>query len=153
VRWGLRDLPNTIIWNGKFGAIGGAVPSALGAAVTRPNSRVIAIAGDGGVGYHLIELETAARYELPIVLLVGNDGLWATEWHLQVDRYGPDRTFETSLTQARYDQTAEGLGGRGYFITDAAELRPALKEAFDAAVASCLNVRIAPLRSPAVLRH
>lgn len=153
VRWGLRDLPNTVIWNGKFGAIGGAVPIALGAAVTRPNSRVIAIAGDGGVGYHLMELETAARYGLPIVLLIGNDGLWATEWHLQVDRYGPDRAFETNLTQARYDRTAEGLGGRGRFISQSDDLQPALVEAFDAAVATCLNVLIAPLRSPAVLRH
>jgi acetolactate synthase-1/2/3 large subunit len=153
VRWGLRDLPNTMIWNGKFGAIGGAVPTALGAAVTRPNSRVIAIAGDGGVGYHLLEMETAARYDLPMVLLIGNDGLWATEWHLQVERYGPERTFETNLTEARYDRTAEGLGGRGRFITAATELQPALLEALDADVATCLNVRIAPLRSPAVLRH
>lgn len=153
VRWGLRDLPNTLIWNGKFGAIGGAVPIALGAAVTRPSCRVLAIAGDGGVGYHMLELETAARYELPIVLLVGNDGLWATEWHLQVDRYGPERAFETNLTEARYDRTAEGLGGRGQFVSEPAELLPALVEAFDADAATCLNVRIAPLRSPAVLRH
>jgi acetolactate synthase-1/2/3 large subunit len=151
VRWGVRDLPNTVIWNGKLGAIGGGIPTALGVAATRPGARVLCVLGDGSAGYHLSEFETAVRYELPIVALIGNDARWAAEWHLQVDRYGPERAFETTLTEARYERAVEGFGGAGNFITDATQLQPLLAQALDGAWPSCLNVRIASLRSPAIV--
>jgi acetolactate synthase I/II/III large subunit len=153
MRLGLRDVSNALIWNGKFGAIGGSIPLAIGAATTQPGRRVIAILGDGSAGYHLSEFETAARYGLRFTAIVGNDARWAAEWHMQAARYGPDRTFDTDLTPARYDQAANGYGGGGALVTSRAELGPALDAALASPVATCLNVHVAPLRSPAEVRH
>jgi acetolactate synthase-1/2/3 large subunit len=151
VRWGLRDVPNTLLWNGKLGAIGGSIPMALGSAASGVQGRVIVILGDGSAGYHLSEYETAARYGLPFVAVVGTDGRWSAEWHQQVTRFGPERTFETDLLAARYDLAAAGYGGVGAHVTDADELRRALNEFLDAGRPACINVRVLSLPSPAVV--
>lgn len=153
VRLGLRGLPNPVLWNSKFGAIGGAIPMAVGAAVALEGTgrRAIAIMGDGGAGYHLSEFETLARYGLAIVAIIGNDARWAAEWHLQVRRYGRERTFETELLQARYDLVAAGFESYGERVTSDEELEGALQEAFGRRGASCINVHIAPLPSPAAM--
>jgi acetolactate synthase-1/2/3 large subunit len=151
IRLGLRDLPNPVLWNGKIGAIGGGIPMALGAAVAKPSQRVIAIMGDGAAGYHLSEFETLARYGLRIVAVIGNDARWAAEWHLQVARYGPERAFETELLPARYDLVASGFDAYGETVAAARELPGALREALGRTGASCINVRVAALPSPAAL--
>jgi acetolactate synthase-1/2/3 large subunit len=148
LRLGLRDLPNRVIWNGKLGGIGGAVPMALGVAAASPGGRVVAFAGDGAFGYHASELETAARYGLPLVMIVGNDARWGAEWHLQVSRYG--RVYETTLLEAGYEQVAHGLGALGARVTESAGLGPAIAAALDAGRPGCINVAIASVRSPAV---
>ncbi|MEZ4520178.1 MAG: thiamine pyrophosphate-binding protein [Thermomicrobiales bacterium] len=153
VRLGLRDLANPVLWNGKIGAIGGGVPMAVGAAVAAAGTgrRVISIMGDGAAGYHLSEFETMDRYSLPVTAIIGNDARWAAEWHLQIARYGEDRTFETELTPARYDQVAAGFEAFGDYITEAGDLPGALQEALDRTKASCINVAIAALPSPAAM--
>jgi acetolactate synthase-1/2/3 large subunit len=150
VRLGLSDLPNRTLWNSKLGAIGGAIPMALGISASGHPGRTIAIVGDGGFGYHASELETAARYGFPIVLVVGNDARWAAEWHLQVSRYGRDRTFGTELTAARYDRAAIGFGAEAVSVTELSELRDALASAFSSRGPVCLNVQILSVRSPAI---
>ena len=151
VRLGLRDVPNPVLWNGKIGAIGGAIPMSVGAAVAAPNRRIISIMGDGGSGYHLSEFETMDRYNLPVAAIIGNDARWAAEWHLQIARYGADRIYETELTNARYDQVATGFGAAGELITDSDDLAGALHEALGRSAATCVNVEVAALPSPAAM--
>ena len=151
VRLGLRDVPNPVLWNGKIGAIGGAIPMSVGAAVAAPNRRVISIMGDGGSGYHLSEFETMDRYNLPVTTVIGNDARWAAEWHLQIARYGVDRIFETELTNARYDQVAMGFNAAGEHITETDDLPEALHEALGRRAATCVNVEVAALPSPAAM--
>lgn len=153
VRLGLRDLPNPLLWNGKLGAIGGGTPMAIGAALAGRPGRVFVVMGDGSAGYHLSEYETAARYGIPIIGIVGNDARWAAEWHIQADRYGPDRTFETTLLPARYDAAARAFGAAGLRIDDRRQLLRALSEARASDDPLCLNVVIQSLRSPAEVRH
>jgi acetolactate synthase-1/2/3 large subunit len=150
IRLGLRDLPNRILWNSKLGGIGGSIPMALGIAATGHTGRTVVFLGDGGAGYHFSEFETAVRYVIPFVAIVGNDARWAAEWHLQASRYGVERTFETNLLPARYDQVASGLGAAGFHITDAGSLRGALSASLSANRPTCLNVQILSVRSPAV---
>lgn len=150
IRLGLRDLPNRMLWNSKLGGIGGSIPMAIGIAATGHPGRTLAFLGDGAAGYHASEFETAARYEFPFVAIVGNDARWAAEWHLQASRYGGERTFETNLLPARYDQVASGLGAVGFHVTDVASLRDALSASLSANRPACLNVQILPARSPAV---
>jgi acetolactate synthase-1/2/3 large subunit len=153
IRLGLRDIPNRVLWNGKLGAIGGSIPMALGAAATMTAGRVIAILGDGSAGYHLSEFETAARLGLRFVAIVGSDARWAAEWHMQVERYGEERALATDLSYARYDIAAQGYGGDGTLVSDAESLRSALSTALTSERATCINVRVQPVRSPAVVRH
>lgn len=149
MRLGLRDAPCPVLWNGKLGAIGGAIPMAIGARAAGHTGRLIVALGDGSAGYHLSEFETAARYGLAFTAIVGNDARWAAEWHQQVTRYGADRTFETSLLPARYDQAAVGFGGAGVHVTDAVALSYSLAASLPAAQATLLNVPVLPIPSPA----
>jgi acetolactate synthase-1/2/3 large subunit len=156
LRLGLRDVPNRMLWNGKLGAIGGALPQGLGVAASEAPGRVIIFQGDGGAGYHLSEFETVAREKLDVTVIVGNDARWSAEWHQQVSRYGPDRTFDTALLPARYDQAAGGFAsaGEGVFsadVTDVETFRDALEQALAAGRPACLNVHVRSLASPAVV--
>src|SRR5262249_55675555 len=69
IRLGLRDVPNRVLWNSRFGGIGGSIPMALGAAAAGHPGRILALLGDGAAGYHVSEFETAARYGLPFVAI------------------------------------------------------------------------------------
>ncbi len=150
IRLGLGDLPNRMLWNSKLGGIGGGIPMALGIAATGHPGRTVVFLGDGTAGYHASEFETAVRYATPFVAIVGNDARWGAEWHMQASRYGVERTFETSLLPARYEQVASGLGAVGFYITDAESLRAALSASLSANRPACLNVQILSVRSPAV---
>ncbi len=149
MRLGFRDVNNRWLWNSKFGIIGNSIPMALGVSAFGHSGRTIAIMGDGGAGYHLMEFETAARYGFPFIAVIGNDARWGAEWHLQESRYGPERTFDTTLLPARYEQCAIGLGGMGFKATDAAGFREALREAVASGKPACINAAIRSVRSPA----
>ncbi len=151
MRLGLRDAPCRVFWSGRLGAIGGAIPMAIGVRASGHQGRLFVAAGDGGAGYHLTEIETAARYGFAMSVIVGNDGLWAAEWHQQVSKYGADRTFDTALLPARYDLVATGYGGSGWLVTDEEALITALDESLAADGPSLLNIRVAPLASPAAI--
>lgn len=153
IRYGLRDLPNRLLWNGKLGAIGGSIPMAIGASVMAGTGQVFAVLGDGSAGYHLSEFETAARERLSFTAIIGNDARWAAEWHMQVERYGPDRASSTTLTPARYDLAARGYGGAGVMVDDPNALSDALDAALASPKATCVNAIVAPERSPAVVAH
>ncbi len=150
IRMGLRDIPNRVLWNSRFGGIGGSIPMALGVSATGHPGRTIALLGDGAAGYHFSEFETAARYGFPFVAIIGNDARWAAEWFQQVNCYGLDRTFETALSPARYDHAAVGFGATGTHVTDTAALGHALAASLSAKGPVCLNVRVLSLCSPAV---
>lgn len=153
IRYGLRDLPNRLLWNGKLGAIGGSIPMAIGASVMIRSGRVYTILGDGSAGYHLSEFETAARENLSFTAIIGNDARWAAEWYMQIERYGPDRTFSTDLSPARYDIAAQGYGGNGALVDNPDTLSEALEAALSEPIATCVNAIVAPERSPAIVMH
>jgi len=150
IRFGLRDIPNRVLWNSKLGGIGGSIPLAVGIAAAGHRGRTIVFVGDGAAGYHLSEFETAARHGLPFVAIVGNDGRWAAEWHMQVGRYGAARALATDLSPARYDVVARGLGATGDDIHDLASLRAARAARLAEGRPACLNVHVPSLPSPAV---
>jgi acetolactate synthase-1/2/3 large subunit len=107
---GVEAAPRLI--NGVAGAIGAAIPMALAARLRHPDRPVIAVLGDGTFGFHAFELDTAARYGLPVVTIVGNDARWNAEHQLQLQHYGADRTVGCALRPSRYDQMAAALGAR-----------------------------------------
>jgi acetolactate synthase I/II/III large subunit len=92
---------------------------------------VVLITGDGALGYHVMELETAARARVPLRVLVSNDGAWGTEKHGQLKNIG--RHINTQLSVARYELVAEGLGCAG--------LRAAAADELDAAIGAMMSAR------------
>jgi acetolactate synthase-1/2/3 large subunit len=148
MRQGLHDVRNRWLWNSKFGIIGNSIPMAFGVMAAGHRGRTIALMGDGGCAYHIAEFEAAARYGLPFTAIIGNDARWGAEWHLQAHRYGADRTFDTSLLRAQYDQVAAGYGALGFHAQTAAAFREALDAALASGKPACINVDVQSLRSP-----
>jgi acetolactate synthase-1/2/3 large subunit len=148
-QWGQALVSNpTRIINGLSGAIGGGVCHAIAAKLQRPESVVLAIMGDGSIGFHLSEFETAVRYELPFVAIVGNDARWNAEYQIQLRNYGDKRLIGCELTLARYDLAVAGLGGYGEYVSDADQLPGALERAIASGLPACVNIELMGLPAP-----
>jgi acetolactate synthase-1/2/3 large subunit len=140
------------IINGPAGAIGSALPFAAAAKLARPAATVIAMLGDGTFGFHATEIDTAVRYGLPFVAVVGNDARWNAEHQIQLRSYGPNRLVGCELLPTRYDLVAAALGGHGEHVTRAAELPAALGRALRSKLPACVNVMIEGLAAPVIRR-
>ena len=78
-----------------------------------------------------MEFDTAVRFKLPIVTVIGNDGQWGEIRLPQIALMGEERAIATELApRAHYEQIAGALGGYGEFVTDPTEIVPALQRAF-----------------------
>jgi len=143
--------PN-VVTNGPGGSIGSAVPMALAARVAKPDGPVIAVTGDGGFGFHVAEFDTAVRYRLPFIAVVGNDARWNAEYLIQVRDYGAARAMGCDLLPTRYDLVVAGFGGHGEHVGSAADLLPAAERALRSGRPSCLNVSIEGLPAPVLQR-
>jgi acetolactate synthase-1/2/3 large subunit len=143
--------PNRVI-NGVAGSIGAALPFALAARMARPDAPVIAVMGDGTFGFHSAEIDTAVRYGLPFVCVVGNDARWNAEYQIQLREYGRERLIGCELLPTRYDQVAVAFGGYGERITEADEVLPGAKRAVQSGLPACLNIMIDGLAAPNVKR-
>jgi acetolactate synthase-1/2/3 large subunit len=142
------SCPNRVI-NGPSGAIGGALPFAIGAKLARPEARVVALSGDGAFGYHVSELHTAVRLGVPFVLVVGNDAQWNAE--VVIQRGLSSRRLDClELGDLRYDAVARAFGAHAERVDEPAELRPALQRAAAASKPAVVDVRIAPVPAPTV---
>ena len=139
--------------NGPSGAIGSSLGLALAARLCHPKDPVFVFQGDGTFGYHALDFDTALRYHLPIISLVGNDALWNAEHQLQIRNYGADRTVGCELLPSRYDRVVEALGGHGEFVQAVHELAPAVERALAAGLPACINVAIDPAAAPIFRRE
>jgi acetolactate synthase-1/2/3 large subunit len=131
---------------GTMGMIGWGVPYGLGAKVALPDSKVVVLSGDGSFGFNAMEIDTAVRHGLDLVVVVGVDGVWGIDYHQQIQLYG--KAVSTELPPARYDKLAEALGAHGEYVDEPAHLPGALRRAFDYKGPSVVNVRTAPSPSP-----
>ena len=114
------------------GSLGWAVPASLGVQMAR-REKVVCLTGDGGFGYHLPELETAARLKLPVVFAVLNNGCLAFEYHEQKYRHqGRVIPEANDFADTDYAAVARGLGARAERVDDL----DGLERAFDAALAA-----------------
>jgi acetolactate synthase I/II/III large subunit len=147
------SVPDRLI-NGPAGAIGASIPFAVAAKAARPDAAVLAVLGDGSFGFHMAEFDTAMRYGLPLVVVVGNDSRWNAEYQIQLRAYGPQRAQGCTLAPAsRYDLVATALGSHGEFITCAADLPAALERAFAGGKPACVNVLIESVAAPVIRRE
>ena len=128
---------------GELAGVGHGVGMAIGAAFGDPEARkrpIVVFMGDGGIGLAGYDVETAARFKLPIVFIVSNNNGWFTG--MKYLNYGKnwealgeqDRPLgHEFLPDLRYDKISELMGCHGEHVTEPGQLRPALERAFKAA--------------------
>jgi acetolactate synthase I/II/III large subunit len=128
---------------GPFGCLGVGPGYAMAARLAHPDRQVVLLYGDGALGFSGMELETLVRLKLPVVCVVGNNGIWGLEKHPMQALYGYDVAAELR-PGIRYDQMMESLGGRGELVTEPGEIAPALKRALDSGEPYLVNVLTDP---------
>ncbi|MFN0084745.1 MAG: thiamine pyrophosphate-binding protein [Blastocatellia bacterium] len=141
-RW-LRGYRPGQIMNGayQYGAIGPDVGYAFGVSAAVQNgvsvqsaykgSPVIAVTGDAGFGYTAMELETASKYRMPMIVIVYNNNAWGT-WsgNARNPVTGSLHLFQENV---RYDKVGEALGAHGEYVTRPEDFRPALERCYQIA--------------------
>lgn len=128
---------------GPYGCLGGGLGGAIAARVVHPDRQVVALLGDGAAGFSLMDVDTLVRHDLPVVLVVGNNGIWGLEKHPMQMLYGYDVAADLQ-PGTRYDAVVEALGGAGETVTDPEGIGPALDRAFAAGVPYLVNVLTDP---------
>ena len=134
--------------NGVAGAIGVSLPFAGAARVVEAKAPVFAVLGDGTVGFHMAEFETAVRRRTPFVAVVGTDARWNAEHNIQIRDYGAQRAHGCELLDTRYDLVVSALGGHGELVERVEDLAPAIERALASGLPACVNVMIESHAAP-----
>jgi len=141
------QAPRRVI-NGVAGSIGSALPFAAAAKLAFPDAPVVALLGDGTLGFHLSEIDTAVRYGLSYVAVVGNDACWNAEYQIQLRAYGANRAHGLDLLPTRYGAVAAAMGAQGEDVSSLTELKGALERAVASKKPALVNVAIDRVAAP-----
>lgn len=138
----MNRLPRHRLDAGTYGTMGVGLGFAIAAAVTNPDKPIVSVQGDSAFGFSGMEIETIVRYNLPIKLIVLNNGGIG-------GGYGPFEKGKpippSGLTYgARYEGMLEALGGKGMYVSDPADLRSALDEVMEHDGPAMINVPLHP---------
>ena len=136
-------LPGCWLDSGPFGCLGSGPGYALAAKLARPDRQVVLLQGDGAFGFSGMEWDTLVRHNVPVVSVIGNNGIWALEKHPMEALYGYSVVAELR-PGTRYDEVVRALGGHGELVGAPAELRPALERAFASGLPAVVNVLTDP---------
>ncbi len=128
---------------GPFGCLGAGPGYALAAKLANPDRQVCLLLGDGAFGFSGMEFDTLVRHGVPVVAVMGNNGIWALEKHPMEFLYGYSVAADLQ-PECRYDQVVEALGGHGELVSKPEELRPALERAFASGKPALVNVLTDP---------
>ena len=129
-------MPGHRLNSGPFGTMGVGMPFAVGAKAAKPNAPVICLHGDGSFGQNAMELDTAVRHKLPLLVVISLNGGWTAD----PERNKPGR----DLGYTRYDIVAQGLGAHGEYVEKPEDIRPALERAqkkIDEGMCALVNVK------------
>ncbi|MCA0010707.1 thiamine pyrophosphate-binding protein [Mesorhizobium sp. B292B1B] len=105
--------------SGPFGTMGVGMPFGVGAKAARPDAQVVVLHGDGSFGLNAMELDTAARHGLPLLVVISLNGGWTAD----PTKVKPGR----DLGYTRFDKMAESLGCYGEYVERPEDIRPALE--------------------------
>jgi thiamine pyrophosphate-dependent acetolactate synthase large subunit-like protein len=137
------SVPGSWLDPGPYGCLGTGMGYAMGARVTYPDRQVCVLMGDGAAGFSLMDVESLVRQGLPVVIVVGNNGIWGLEKHPMQAMYGYDVAADLQ-PGLRYDEVVRALGGAGETVAKAADLGGALERAFASGVPYLVNVLTDP---------
>lgn len=130
---------------GPFGCLGMGLPFGLAAKLAKPDKQLLLLYGDGSFGFNGMEIDTAVRFKLPMVVVIGNDGGWGQmRFGVEAMGLGEQGSVATELGFTHYEKMVEALGGFGAYVEKPSEIRPALERAFESGLPACVNVKIDP---------
>ncbi len=135
--------PGCWLDTGPYGCLGNGLGYAIAARTVRPDSQVVVMLGDGAAGFSLMDVDTLVRHNLPVVMIVGNNGIWGLEKHPMQFIYGWDVACDLQ-PETRYDEVVRSLGGGGEMVTDPDQIGPAIDRAFASGVPYLVNVMTDP---------
>jgi acetolactate synthase-1/2/3 large subunit len=135
--------PGCWLDTGPYGCLGNGPGYAIAARVARPSSQIAVLLGDGAAGFSLMDVDSMVRHNLPVVMIVGNNGMWGLEKHPMQMIYGWDVACDLQ-PGCRYDEVVRALGGGGELVTDPEQIGPALDRAFASGVPYLVNVLTEP---------
>jgi acetolactate synthase-1/2/3 large subunit len=135
--------PGCWLDTGPYGCLGNGLGYAIAARVVRPSAQVVVLLGDGAAGFGLMDVDTLVRHGLPVVMIVGNNGMWGLEKHPMQAIYGWDVACDLQ-PGCRYDEVVRALGGAGETVATPDGIGPALDRAFASGVPYLVNVLTDP---------
>jgi len=139
--WRWREYPTQLA--PTSGAMGYGVPAAVAAKAFAPDRTVICFAGDGDFLMSGQELATAAQYDLPIVVLLVNNGMYGTI-RMHQERHYPGRVVGTELMNPDFAAYARAFGAHGETVTQTSEFAPALERSLAAGTSALIDLQIDP---------
>ncbi|OLB95285.1 MAG: hypothetical protein AUH30_15670 [Candidatus Rokubacteria bacterium 13_1_40CM_68_15] len=140
LNYGRQSIPTFVpghrLNSGAFGCMGVGTPFGVGAKVAKPDTQVLVLHGDGSFGINAMEIDTAVRHRIPVVVVISNNGGWTadTPWAMPLPKPG------RRLGHTRYDRMAMELGAHGEFVEKPHEIRPALERAYASGKPAVVNV-------------
>ncbi|HKW72170.1 MAG TPA: acetolactate synthase [Candidatus Dormibacteraeota bacterium] len=137
----LIERPGPGLWidPGPFGCLGSGPGYAMAARLAHPDRQVVLLSGDGAFGFSAMDFDTMVRHQIPVVCVIGNNGIWAQEKLPMLDSLGVSIAADLQ-PRTRYDKVVEALGGYGEMVDRPDEIRPALERAVKSGVPACVNV-------------
>jgi acetolactate synthase-1/2/3 large subunit len=138
-QWFKARFAGQTIDAGPLAPVGHGVGMAIGAQLARPGKQVVLVIGDGGLGIGGFDIETALRYELPIVTVLWNNSSWGPGFEMMPLLRGRTDPFNM-IEGIRYDRMFEVMGCHGEHVEKPGEILPALERALRAGKASLVNV-------------
>jgi len=153
--WGASFLPAPgpgqmlAISSTSFGPLGVGMGYAIAAALAHPDKRVIHLTGDGAFGYGAMEYDTVMRYGLKVTTVILNDQMWGMIKRSEAKAAAPGSDFVgVDLRETHYERVVEALGGYGEYVTQAADIGPAIDRALASGQPACVNVMTDPTIGP-----
>ena len=121
--------PRHLLFSNGMQTLGVALPWAISAALIRPNTTIISISGDGGFLFSAQELETAVRFQLPIIHLIWNDGKYNMVEFQEEMKYG--RSSGVDFGPVDFVKYAESFGAKGYRVDGKESFEQTLKQVLE----------------------
>jgi len=140
LNFGRQSIPTYVpghrLNSGTFGTMGVGLPYGVGAKVAKPDTQVVVLHGDGSFGINAMEMDTAVRHRIPVLVVISNNGGWTADapWQLPLPKPG------RHLGRTRYDRMAMELGAHGELVEKPHEIRPALERASTSGKPAVVNV-------------
>jgi len=137
--WWTARFPGQIVDAGPLAPVGHGIGMAIGAQLARPGKQVVTVIGDGGMGIGGWDLETAAKYKIPLVAVLWNNSSWGPSFEQMPLLKGRTDPFDM-LPGIRYDKIFQELGCHGEHVEKPDEIVPALRRALASGKPSVINV-------------